>query len=62
MEVEPFKNDARQPTAEDKARARARLEQLFEQVDRFGQARCIDPVTADAAIDAAVRAVRSRSH
>jgi hypothetical protein len=50
-----------EPTAEDKARARARLERVFQQADRFGQEQGIDPVAADAAIDAAVQDVRSRA-
>lgn len=50
-----------EPTAEGKARARARLERVFQQTDRFGQEQGIEPGAADAAIDAAVQDVRSRA-
>lgn len=51
----------REPTAGDKARARARLQKVFEQVDTHGERHPIPPDEADAAIDAAVRDVRSRT-
>jgi hypothetical protein len=51
----------REPTAEDKAHARARLEKVFEQVDRHGDEHNVSPEEADRAIDAAVRDVRSQS-
>ncbi len=51
----------REPSADDKARARAQLEQVFQQSDRFGQEQGIDPSAADAVIDAAVQDVRSRA-
>ena len=47
-----------EPTAADKACARALMERVFEQADRFGQEQGIDPDAADAAIDAAVQDVR----
>jgi hypothetical protein len=50
-----------EPTAADKAGARARLERVFQQSDRFGQEQGIKPDSADAAIDAAVQDVRSRT-
>jgi hypothetical protein len=50
-----------QPTSDDKAHARARLEKVFEQIDRHGDEHNVSPEEADAAIDAAVRDVRSRS-
>ena len=50
-----------QPTSQDKAHARARLEKIFEQIDQHGDEHDVSPEEADAAIDAAVRDVRSRS-
>lgn len=50
-----------EPSAVDKARGRARLERIFERVDRYGDEHGISPEEADAAIDAAVEDVRSRS-
>jgi hypothetical protein len=49
-----------EPTAADKARARARLETLFEQIDHSAAERGITGEDADAAIDDAVRDVRAR--
>jgi hypothetical protein len=51
-----------EPNSQDKAHARARLEKVFEQVDRYGDEHNVSPEEADAAIDAAVDDVRSRSH
>jgi hypothetical protein len=50
-----------QPTQQDKAHACGRLEKVFEQIDRYGDEHNVSPEEADAAIDAAVRDVRSRS-
>jgi hypothetical protein len=50
-----------EPSAADKARARRRLERIFEQSDRYGAEHGIQPDQADAAIDAAVQDVRSRT-
>ena len=50
----------REPTAAAKARARERLGQVFAQVDRFGQEHGITADEADAAIDLAVREIRSQ--
>lgn len=50
-----------EPTAEDKARARTGLERLFQKIDRFGEEHGVNPAEADAAIDDAVRDIRSRS-
>ncbi len=50
-----------EPTSADKARARARLERVFQQADRFGQDQNIQPQAADAVIDSAVQDVRSRT-
>jgi hypothetical protein len=47
-----------EPTSQDKAHARARLEKVFEQVDRHGDEHNVSPEEADAAIEAAVRDVR----
>jgi hypothetical protein len=49
------------PTAADKARARARLQRVFDQADRFGDEQGISADEADKAIDAAVEDVRSRT-
>ena len=49
-----------EPAADVKAQARARLERIFEKVDRYGETSGIDPAAADAAIDEAVQDVRSR--
>jgi hypothetical protein len=51
----------REPTAEAKARARARVEQVFAQTDRYGQEHGITADEADAAIDQAVREIRSQA-
>jgi hypothetical protein len=51
----------REPTAEAKARARARLDEVFAQVDRYGQEHGITPDEADAAIDLAVQEIRSQA-
>jgi hypothetical protein len=50
-----------EPAIDEKARARAGLEQVFRQIDHFGQGRGIDPDEADAAIDEAARDVRHRT-
>ena len=50
-----------EPTVQDKARARARLDKVFQQADRFGEQQGIQPDAADAAIDDAVQDVRSRT-
>jgi hypothetical protein len=50
-----------EPTAEAKSRASAKLEQVFVQVDRIGREQGISADVADAAIDMAVEAVRSRA-
>lgn len=56
-----FFRSEREPTADDKARARAGLEKLFQAIDRYGEAHKIDPAEADAAIDAAVQEIRLQS-
>ena len=50
-----------EPTAADKARARARLEKVFAEADRHGLEQGISAADADAAIDSAVQDVRSRT-
>ena len=51
----------REPTTEAKARSRAKLEEVFSEVDRYGQEQGISADEADAAIDRAVRDVRVRA-
>ncbi len=51
----------REPTAEAKDRARARLDEVFARVDRYGQEHGITADEADAAIDRAVHDIRSRA-
>jgi hypothetical protein len=51
----------REPTAAEKARARARLERVFDQADRYGHEQGISADEADKTIDAAVEDVRSRT-
>jgi hypothetical protein len=52
---------SRDPTSDEKAEARAGLQRIFERIDRYGRDHNISPDEADAAIDAAVREIRSRA-
>jgi hypothetical protein len=51
----------REPTSAQKAEARARLKRLFERVDEYGCANNVSPDEADAAIDEAVRRIRTQA-
>jgi hypothetical protein len=54
-------NPGREPTAADKAKARAGLQNLFAKVDRQIDAEGTTPEQFEAAVDEAVRHVRSQS-
>jgi hypothetical protein len=51
----------REPTPEAKARARAKLDQVFAKTDSYGREPGISADDANAAIDQAVREIRSQA-